>query len=87
VVPGNARASRFIAKLNINAVDVGSNGALTAKTPAEWAFKGTGHPEDVGVQLTREERLTLIRSIDLGAQYYSRRNVEGAQYTGMTYEP
>jgi hypothetical protein len=87
VVPGNARASRFIAKVNVNAVDVGTSGALTAKSPAEWAFKGTGHPEDVGVTLTREERVTLIRSIDLGAQYYSRKNLEGGQYKPAMYEP
>jgi hypothetical protein len=87
VVPGNARASRFIAKVNINAVEVDGNGTLTETVPAEWAFKSGAHPENVGVQLTRQERLTLIRAIDLGAQYYSRRNVEGGQFVGMDYEP
>jgi hypothetical protein len=87
VVPGNARASRFIAKVNINAVNVDANGALTPKVPAEWAYKGASHPEDKGVSLTRAERVTLIRAMDLGAQYYSRRNIEGGQYTGMKYEP
>ena len=32
------------------------------------------HPEDVGVPLTREERVKLIRAIDLGGQFYSRQN-------------
>jgi hypothetical protein len=85
VIPGNARASRFIAKVNINAVDVGEGDKLVPKSPAEWAFTGRPHPEDVGVTLTREERVTLIRSIDMGAQYYSRRNVEGG--AGTIYEP
>ena len=87
VIPGNARASRLIEKININAVTVGDQGQLTPRTPAEWAFPGAAHPEDKGVSLTREERLTLIRSIDLGGQYYSRRNVEGGAFTGVTYEP
>jgi hypothetical protein len=87
VIPGNARASRFIEKININAVDVDDRGQLTPKTPAEWAFAGAPHPEDKGVTLTREERLVLIRSIDLGGQYYSRRNVDGGQFLGMDYEP
>jgi len=80
VVPGNARASRFIAKLNINAVKYqdGADGEATLVETDEWAFPGKGHPEDKNVTLTREERLTLIRSIDLGGQYYSRRNVEGS---------
>ncbi len=85
VVPANARASRFIQKVNINAVEVGANDQLTPKSPAEWAFTGKPHPEDVGVTLTREERVTLIRAVDMGAQYYSRRNVEGG--TGTIYEP
>jgi hypothetical protein len=86
VIPGNARASRFIAKININAVDVDDRGQLTPRAPAEWAFASAPHPEDKGVTLTREERLVLIRSIDLGGQYYSRRNVDGGQFLGMDYE-
>jgi hypothetical protein len=86
VVPGNARASRFIAKINIDAVNVDSKGTLTPKVPAEWAFKSAPHPENVGVSLTRQERLTLIRAIDLGGQYYSRRNIEGGQFLGVDYQ-
>ncbi len=53
----------------------------------QGAFPGEGHPEDEGVTLTREERVTLIRSVDLGAQYYSRRNVELANSGETIYEP
>jgi hypothetical protein len=67
VTPGSARGSRLIQKVNA-ASDSGQ----------EWAWKTPAHPEDKGVTLTPEERLTLIRMADLGAQYYSRRNVAGA---------
>jgi hypothetical protein len=70
VAPGSARASRLIEK--INATPEGANEGK------KWAWDSAAHPEDVGVTLTREERLTLIRMADLGGQYYSRRNVEGA---------
>ena len=50
--------------------------------PLGAAFSDTGikggtrtlHPEDVGVTLTRDERVKLIRAIDMGGQYYSRQN-------------
>ncbi len=84
VVPGNARASRFIAKLNINAVEL-RDGVLTETQ--EWAYSTPAHPEDKGTTVTREERLTLIRAVDLGGQYYSRRNVPGGAFTGMDYTP
>jgi hypothetical protein len=85
VIPGNARNSRLIEKININAVKVGEDGALVETD--EWAFKGKSHPEDVGTALSREERVTLIRAVDLGGQYYSRRNVGNSPFTGMEYEP
>jgi hypothetical protein len=71
VVPGSARASRLIQKLNATPVD--------DRAGSEWAWKTAPHPEDVGVELTPEERQTLIRMADLGGQYYSRRNVDGAE--------
>jgi hypothetical protein len=67
VEPGSARGSRLIQKVN----------ASSESDVTEWAWKTPAHPEDVGVTLTPEERLTLIRMADLGAQYYSRRNAEG----------
>jgi hypothetical protein len=71
VVPGSARGSRLIQKINATPAD--------ERAGTEWAWKTPAHPEDVGVTLTPEERQTLIRMADLGGQYYSRRNVEGAQ--------
>jgi hypothetical protein len=84
VIPGNARRSRLIEKININAVKYADDGETLVETD-EWAFSGAPHPEDVGGTLTREERVTLIRAIDLGGQYYSRRNVELAG--GLSWEP
>lgn len=78
VRPGDARGSRLIEKININAVDYNNDGQLVETQ--EWAYAGAAHPEDVGVTLTRAERVTLIRSIDLGGQYYSRRNVDGTNW-------
>jgi hypothetical protein len=69
VIPGSARASALIEKVNACADDEGG----------DCAWPSAAHPEDVGgPALTREERLMLIRMADLGGQYYSRRNVEGA---------
>jgi hypothetical protein len=87
VIPGNARASRLIAKMNVDAVDLRPDGTFAAPAAAEWGFTGKAHPEDVGVQMPRADRVRLIRAIDLGAQYYSRRNVDGGQFTGMKYQP
>lgn len=85
VVPGNARASRFIAKVNVNAVTVRSDGSLMETQ--SWAYDTPAHPEDKGITLTRAERQTLIRAVDLGGQYWSRRNVAGGQSAGMDYTP
>lgn len=70
VTPGSARGSRLIAKLNATPAD--------ERAGSEWAWDTPAHPEDVGIELTPEERLILIRMADLGGQYYSRRNVEDA---------
>ena len=71
VIPGSARESRLIQKVNATPED--------DRAGTEWAWTTPAHPEDVGVTLTPEERLTLIRMADLGGQYYSRRNVDGAE--------
>jgi hypothetical protein len=68
VIPGSARESRLIEAINAQAED----------DPTLWAWPSPAHPEDVGVDLTREERMMLIQMADLGGQYFSRRNVEGA---------
>jgi hypothetical protein len=67
----DARGSRLIEQVNAQSA------------AGTWAFEEAAHPEDVGVTLTREERLMLIRMADLGGQYYSRQNVDGA---GMLQE-
>ena len=66
--------ARLIEALNINAED----------DATAWAWDTPSHPEDVGVDLTREERLMLIQMADLGGQFYSRRNIEGADAWGET---
>jgi hypothetical protein len=70
VIPGSARGSKLIAKVNAT-----PSGAQAGK---EWAWNTPAHPEDKGVSLTPEERLMLIRMADLGGQFYSRRNVPNA---------
>jgi len=62
-IPGNARESALIKKLNVSAPD----GTYAYGHP-------TKHPEDKGVELTDAERLLLIQSIDVGGQFYARQN-------------
>lgn len=62
-VVNDARNSVMIQKLNVKAAD------------GTFAYESTAmHPEDKGVTLTPEERLTLIRAIDIGGQFYTRQN-------------
>ncbi len=75
VVPGEARGSRLIEVVNAQ-----------NEAGDDYAWETPAHPEDVGVTLTREERLTLIRMADLGGQYYSRWNVDGATEWSGTVE-
>ena len=70
VVPGSARQSRLIEKLNATPND--------ERAGTEWAWKAPAHPEDVGVTLTPAERLKLIQMADLGGQYFTRRNIPNA---------
>jgi hypothetical protein len=70
-VPESARQSVLIEKLNVKAPD-GSFAWDPATHPS--------HPEDVGVTITDEERQMLIRVMDLGGQYYSRKNTNYAPY-------
>jgi len=74
VTPGQARTSRLIEKVN----------AVSEDDSSSWAFGSMPHPEDVGVTLTREQRMVLIRAMDLGGQYWSRQNVDGADMWRMT---
>ena len=80
IVPGDARGSVAIAAMNMVAEDDPSDLA--------WADRPL-HPEDQGVTVSREDRLTLIRMADLGGQYYSRWNVTGGYDWASipSYEP
>jgi hypothetical protein len=68
VVPGSARQSRLVEKINATPSD--------SRAGKEWAWKSAAHPEDQGVSLTVEQRATLIRMADLGGQFYSRKNLD-----------
>lgn len=76
--PSDARNSALIEKLNITSSKDEARTAWPLGVPfTDPAIAGgarTLHPEDVGVTLTREERVRLIRAIDLGGQFYSRKN-------------
>jgi hypothetical protein len=74
-IPNNARESAMIKKLNVKAGDQFAYG-----TPPM-------HPEDKGVTLTDEERLHLIRSIDVGGQYYARQNTGFIPFAGDPVAP
>lgn len=77
VIPGSARQSRLVEVLNMWAE--GDTDDLA------WSGRPM-HPEDEGVEVSREDRLTLIRAADLGGQYYSRWNVEGGYDWSMARE-
>jgi hypothetical protein len=70
-VPGDARNSVLIQKINLKAAD------------GTMAFPGAAHPADVvgaDKDLTDAERQTLVRVMDLGGQYYSRQNTGFTAY-------
>jgi hypothetical protein len=76
--PSDARNSALIEKLNISDWKNENRTAWALGAAfSDARIKGgtrTLHPEDVGVTLTRDERVKLIRAIDMGGQYYSRQN-------------
>ena len=73
-IPANARGSEVIAHINVTAPD---------NTTAYPVTDHPMHPENVGVTLTADERLALIRSIDLGGQYYARQNTGFVAFAGV----
>jgi hypothetical protein len=75
-IVNNARESQLIKKLNAKAAD----GTFAYGVPAM-------HPEDKGITLTDEERATLIRSIDVGGQFYSRQNTGFVPFSGDPVAP
>ncbi len=78
-IVNDARNSALIKKLNVKAPD----GSFAYGNPAM-------HPEDKGVTLTDEERLQLVRAIDIGGQFYTRQNTgfvpfNDTRYAGQAY--
>jgi hypothetical protein len=77
-VPESARESVLVEKLNPMAADGSYAWDPMTHKP---------HPEDVGIQMTAEEKSklvqTFIKVMDLGGQYYSRQNVPAMGQGGM----
>lgn len=76
--PSDARNSALIEKINVPSRLAPERTAWPLgeafSNPNIRGAERTLHPEDVGVELTRDERVMLIRAIDMGGQYYSRKN-------------
>jgi hypothetical protein len=75
-IVNDARESALMKKLNVK----GPDGSFAYGNP-------TMHPEDKGMTLTDEERLTIIRSIDVGGQFYSRQNTGFVPFAGDPVAP
>jgi len=75
-IVGDARESQLIKKMNVKAAD----GTFAYGVP-------TMHPEDKGITLTDDERAILVRSIDLGGQFYSRQNTGFVPFAGDPVAP
>jgi hypothetical protein len=73
MIPEDARDSVLISKLNVS----DSLHKTTAWPTSTHPF----HPEDKGVTLTDDERQMLIRTADLGGQYYARQNTGFVAYS------
>jgi hypothetical protein len=72
-IPGSARASVLTQTLNLRAAD-GTTAWPVSMHPL--------HPEDVGTQLTDDERKTIaVYPMDLGGQYYARQNTNFVPFT------
>jgi hypothetical protein len=89
--PSDARGSALVEKLNItSSLDANRTAWALGQpfTPVEGTAIAGGtrtlHPENVGVTLTREERQKLIRTIDMGGQFYARQN---SQFAPNTNDP
>jgi hypothetical protein len=85
-VPSDARGSKLIEKLNVQAANDPTEYAWALGTPFEVeegqpAVAGGVHTDHAAVAgLTRDELVKLIRAIDMGGQYYSRQNTEFTPY-------
>jgi hypothetical protein len=93
-LPSDARNSKLIEVMNItNAFDTSGKDTAWAlgqpySDPNIHGTVRTMHPDDVGIQLTRDERVALIRAFDMGGQFYSRQNTGFQAYgPGSTATP
>jgi hypothetical protein len=71
MIPEDARDSVLFSKLNVQAED-GTYAYSISSHPS--------HPEDVGVTLSAADRQILIRTADLGGQFWSRKNTGFVPY-------
>ena len=70
-IPEDARNSVLIQTLNIKAAD----GTFA------WSVAANAmHPEDQSVTLTDDERQMMVRTCDLGGQFYARQNTGFVPY-------
>ena len=74
-VPGSARASELVKKMNLRAMDP-PDGTFAWDIAAQPM-----HPEDKGVTVTDEERHTIFVPMDLGGQFYARQNTGFKPFT------
>jgi hypothetical protein len=86
-VPSDARHSKMIEKLNVTAESDPTDYAWKLGTPIEadengGTVAGGTHVDHAAMaQLTRVELVKLIRTIDMGGQFYSRQNTAFVPYT------
>jgi hypothetical protein len=90
-VPSDARHSALIEKVNITgSIDSSRTAWALGEAYSDTNIKGgtrSMHPENVGGSLTRDERKALIRTFDMGGQFYSRQNTGFKAYTGNPLAP
>lgn len=77
-IPSDARGSALIEKLNITSfLDPSKHAWTLGEAFSDANIAGASrslHPENVGGTLSREDRVKLIRAIDMGGQFYARQN-------------
>ncbi|HVU00255.1 MAG TPA: hypothetical protein VHE30_00835 [Polyangiaceae bacterium] len=90
-IPSDARNSKLIEVLNVtSAFDQTKTAWALGQPYSDPNIHGTAramHPEDVGVTLSREERVALIRAFDMGGQFYSRQNTGFVAYGNAPATP
>jgi len=86
-IPSDARHSKMIEKLNVTAESDATDYAWELGTPIEadengGTVAGGTHVDHAAfAQMTRAELVKLIRTIDMGGQFYSRQNTAFVPFT------